>query len=51
MSAFVFCSPGCPWCSYWLASVLDATAGLDVGVQFECGVLHFVIKTMIWVCM
>lgn len=39
--------PGSPWCTYWFATVLDATAGLVAGVQFECGILHFVIKNML----
>lgn len=28
--------PCSPWCMYWLATVLGATAGLDLGVQFGC---------------
>lgn len=39
--------PSSPWCTYWLATVLDATGGLVAGVQFERGVLHFVIKNML----
>lgn len=49
----VFCrlDPSSPWCMYWLATVLDATAALDVGVQFERGVLNLehVIKNMLCV--